>query len=166
VVFAPQKGASSEEVKRLDEALQRLSEVAGGREMASTPGAGAAGGLGFGLMRFAGARLVSGFDLVAEAIQLEDKVASADLVITGEGSLDQQTLGGKGPAGVAAMARRRGIPVVAAAGRAEARAAALFDGVMSLEVFGLPKAESISRAAELLEEIVGLNHDLLGKLVN
>lgn len=165
-VFGPQKGASPEEARRLDEILQRLSEVADAREMASAPGAGAAGGLGFGLMRFAKARLVSGFDLVAEAIQLEDKVASADLVITGEGSLDQQTLGGKGPAGVAAMARKRGIPVVAAAGRAEAGAAALFDGVMSLEVFGLPKEESISRAAELLEEIVRLNRDLLGKLVN
>jgi len=165
-VFGPQKGASAEDVERLDGILQRLADVSDGDEMAATPGAGAAGGLGFGLLRFANARLVSGFDLVAEAIRLEEKISSADLVITGEGSLDQQTLGGKGPAGVAAMAKKRGVPVVAVAGRAEAGAASLFDEVISLEMFGLAKEESIARAAELLEEGLKRNRERLAELVN
>ena len=165
-VFGPQKGASAEDVVRLDGILQRLAEVSGGLEIAGIPGTGAAGGIGFGLVRFAGARLISGFDLVAEAIGLEDKISAADLVITGEGSLDQQTLGGKGPAGVAAMAKKRGVPVAAVAGRVEPQAAALFDAVISLEIFALPKEESIARAAELLEEGVKRNRGALAKLPN
>lgn len=164
-IFGPQKGASAADVERLDGILKRLAQVSDGSGMAATPGAGAAGGLGFGLLRFTGARLVSGFDLVAEAIHLKEKVTAADLVITGEGSLDQQTLGGKGPSGVAGMARECGVPVVAVAGRVEEGAAALFDEVLSLEAFGLPKEESIARASELLETIVGHSHPLLEDLV-
>lgn len=165
-VFGPQKGASAEDVASLDRILQNLAEISSGEDVARMPGAGAAGGIGFGLVRFAGARLVSGFDLVAEAIQLEEKVAAADLVITGEGSLDLQTLGGKGPSGVAALAKKRGVPVVAVAGRVEPQAAALFDAVISLEMFGLSKEESIARAAELLEEGVKRNREPLVKLLN
>lgn len=164
-IFGPQKGASAADVERLDGILERLAQVSDGSGMAATPGAGAAGGLGFGLLRFTDARLVSGFDLVAEAIHLKEKVTAADLVITGEGSLDQQTLGGKGPSGVAGMARECGVPVVAVAGRVEESAAALFDEVLSLEAFGLPKEESIARASELLETIVGHSHPLLEDLV-
>jgi glycerate kinase len=165
-VFGPQKGASPENVASLDGILQRLADSSAGKEIAETAGTGAAGGIGFGLVRFAGARLVSGFDLVAEAIRLEEKIAVADLVITGEGSLDLQTLGGKGPAGVAALAKKRGVPVVAVAGRVEPQAAALFDAVVSLEMFALSKEESIARAAELLEEGVKRNCEPLRKLLN
>lgn len=161
VVFGPQKGAGVDDVVFLDGVLARLAEISGGREEAMVPGAGAAGGLGFGLMRFAGARLVPGFDLVAEALDLKSKFAGADLVITGEGSLDFQTLGGKGPAGIASIAREAGVPVMAVAGRAEDQAKALFDEVLSLEVFGLPKEESIARAAELVERVVRENRGLL-----
>lgn len=164
-VFGPQKGASAEDVLQLDGILQRLADISGGAEIANLPGAGAAGGIGFGLVRFAGARLISGFDLVAEAIGLEDKISAVDLVITGEGSLDQQTLGGKGPAGVAGMAKKRGVPAVAVAGRAEPGAAAIFDTVISLQMFGLPKEESIARAAELLEEGVRRERESLRALV-
>jgi glycerate kinase len=164
-VFGPQKGASPDDVAFLDEALSRLVLVSGGKVQAETPGAGAAGGLGFGLMRFAGAKLMSGFDLVAEALGLAERIARADLVITGEGSLDFQTLGGKGPSGVAAMAKVAGKPVVAIAGRVEECAVPLFHAALSLESFGLPLAESISRAPELVTSLVSGHEGLLRSLV-
>ena len=80
-------------------------------------GAGAAGGLGFGLLTFCRARIRSGFDVVAEAIGLRAKIERADIVITGEGKLDRQTLTGKGPAGVAQLARSLGKPVFAIVGQ-------------------------------------------------
>lgn len=160
-VFGPQKGASPEDVAFLDAALSALARISRGEPEANTPGAGAAGGLGFGLLRFTGAKLVPGFDLVAEALGLADRLKSADLVITGEGSLDAQTLGGKGPAGVAALARAAGIPVVAVAGRIEDVARPLFDACLSLESFGLPVAESISRAPELVTRLVADHAGLL-----
>jgi glycerate kinase len=164
-VFGPQKGASPEDVRFLDAALERLAEASNGVGIARTPGAGAAGGLGFGLMRFAGAELVAGFDIVADALQLAGRISAADLVITGEGSLDAQTLGGKGPAGVAAMARQAGKPVVAVAGRVEHAALPLFDHVMTLERYGLPRERSMAEAAEWLEKIVGEDSPILGALV-
>lgn len=160
-VFGPQKGAGPHDVVFLDGVLGRLATISEAGEIARIPGSGAAGGLGFGLVRFAGARLVSGFELVAEALSLREKIAAADLVITGEGALDSQTLGGKGPAGVAAWARMAGVPVVAIAGRIEPEAAALFDGALSLESFGLPKEDSIARAAELVGRIVRENIPML-----
>ncbi len=156
-VFGPQKGASPDDVAFLDAVLERLARVAGADGIALEPGTGAAGGLGFGLRRFAGARLVSGFSMVAEALGLERRIAEADLVITGEGSLDGQTLDGKGPAGVAGMARMAGVPVIAVAGRVEHAAAGLFDGVLSLQSFGFSKEESIARAASLVERLVAEN---------
>lgn len=165
VVFGPQKGASAADVEFLDTLLGRLAEISGGSETAETPGAGAAGGLGFGLMRFAGAKLVSGFEMVAAALDLGENIRNADLVITGEGSLDAQTLGGKGPSGVAAMAKESGVPAVAVAGRVEEVARGLFDAVLSLESFGLPKEESIARAGELVEAIVRRNIGVLEALV-
>lgn len=160
-VFGPQKGAGPEDVAFLDSVLAKLAEVADAEEIAHHPGAGAAGGLGFGLVRFSGARLVSGFDLVAEALRLQERIATADLVITGEGSLDSQTLGGKGPSGVAALARAAGKPVVAVAGRIEPEAAALFDGALSLQSFGLPVEECIARAGELVTDLLRRHADLL-----
>ena len=156
-VYGPQKGASPDDVIFLDGVLRKLAEISGSGDIAGSPGAGAAGGLGFGLMRFAGARLVSGFDLISDVLGLERKIAEADLVITGEGSLDSQTLCGKGPAGVAAMARAAGTPVIAVAGRIEPEAGALFDAALSLQSFGLPKEESIARASELVRRIVAEN---------
>ena len=163
-VFGPQKGATPEDVEFLDGVLSKLAVISNGEAEAQTPGAGAAGGLGFGLLRFADAKLVPGFDLVAEALGMADRLKSADLVVTGEGSLDVQTLGGKGPAGVAAMAKAAGIPVVAVAGRIEDTARPLFDACLSLESFGLPVAESIARAPELVTALVAEHADLLAGL--
>ena len=118
-VYGPQKGATPAMVRRLDGGLRRLAEVARrdlGVDVAEIPGAGAAGGLGFGLLAFCGARMRRGVEMVAEAVRLEQKLAGCDLVITGEGRMDGQTVNGKTPMGVAAVAQRAGVPVIAICG--------------------------------------------------
>lgn len=120
-VFAPQKGADTETVERLDNGLKHFSEVVAKskgaiEDYAQTPGAGAAGGLGFGLMAFLNARLVSGVDMVLDAIGFDSIIKDADLIITGEGKVDTQTLTGKTPYGVLQRAKLQGIPVVAIGG--------------------------------------------------
>lgn len=118
-VFAPQKGADPQCVSFLEGALEHFADVVESDLACAhreAPGAGAAGGIGFGLLAFCGASMEPGFDLVSRAVGLEARVAQADLVLTGEGRVDLQTLEGKGPAGVAAMARAFGKPVIAFAG--------------------------------------------------
>lgn len=118
-VYGPQKGVRMERMPAFEAALERLASIVQrdlGMDMVSAPGAGAAGGLGYGLMTFCRASMQPGFDLVAQVTGLEAAVRAADLVITGEGCIDAQTLHGKGPAGVADMARRLGKPVVAVGG--------------------------------------------------
>lgn len=118
-VFGPQKGASPSDVVLLDGALATFVtalEAATGRSVRDVPGAGAAGGLGAAFLAL-GARRRRGVDVVIDAVGLDDAVAGADLVLTGEGSIDEQTLAGKTPAGVAEVAARHGVPVVAFAGR-------------------------------------------------
>lgn len=156
-IFGPQKGATDDEIALLDDVLARLAEVAGAGEMAVTPGAGAAGGLGFGLMRFGAARLRNGFNMVAEALGLQAQISAADVVITGEGSLDAQTLQGKGPMGVALMARELGKKVIGVAGKVHPAIAGSqwFDATLSMESFGLDEAECMFRADELLRELSG-----------
>lgn len=150
-VFGPQKGATAEDVDFLEMVLGRLVEVSGFDELARRPGAGAAGGLGFGMMAWAGARLESGFEMVSQALDLEARIRQVDLVVTGEGSLDEQTLAGKGPAGVAELARKIGVPVVGVGGRVEGELGGLFDRLLSLEDCGVGLEESMRRAAELVE---------------
>ena len=121
-LFGPQKGADEAQVALLEAQLQRWASLlasAAGRsvaEVVSTPGAGAAGGLGAALLA-CGARLVPGFAHVASLVGLVDALAGADLVLTGEGSFDAQSALGKGPVGVADLARAAGVPVVVLAGR-------------------------------------------------
>jgi glycerate kinase len=119
-VYGPQKGAAPAEVARLDAALGRWADAvqrATGLDLAGMPGAGAAGGVGFAAMAVLGATLQPGIGLILELVGFPAALSGAGLVITGEGSLDRQTLHGKAPAGVAATARSAGIPVVAVAGR-------------------------------------------------
>jgi glycerate 2-kinase len=118
-IYGPQKGASPEMVALLDDALRHFGDVTKvqlGKDVAQVPGSGAAGGLGGGLMAFLGARLQSGVDLIMETVGLESQIEGADLVFTGEGKLDEQTLMGKVPQGVARVAREHGVPVIAIAG--------------------------------------------------
>ena len=156
-VFGPQKGAAGDKIDNLERALAKLADVVSkefGVDYRDEPGTGAAGGLGFGLMSFCGARIRPGFDVVAEAVRLESKIKDVDLVITGEGSLDRQTLEGKTPAGVARLARKLGKRVFAIAGRREEnrQVRELFDEVYELAEPGMSEKESIKRAAELLRE--------------
>lgn len=118
-VYGPQKGATPADVAFLDAVLSRLADLAvaaGRRDLRDLPGAGAAGGLGWGLATFAGARLVRGFDVVAQLTGLADALAGAALCITGEGRIDRQSLEGKVVAGVAQLAAAAGVAVLAIGG--------------------------------------------------
>jgi glycerate 2-kinase len=154
-IFGPQKGVTPDKIDMFEKTLTRLADVVARDldvDVRQEAGAGAAGGLGFGLMSFCGARVRPGFDVVAEAVGLEAKMKDVDLVITGEGSLDRQTLEGKTPAGVAALARKLGKPVYAIVGRADKdrQARELFDSIFVLNG-SIPEAAQLlqKRAAEL-----------------
>ena len=116
VVFGPQKGATPQQVEQLDDSLRRLAERTDKLQAANTPGAGAAGGLGFGMLAWFGATLASGVQTVIDAVDLQSRLRQADLCFTGEGKLDEQTLHGKTPIGVARAAKRAGIPCIALVG--------------------------------------------------
>ena len=121
-MFGPQKGATPEEEDVLEEAMSVLAERIEsdlGLDVAEIPGAGAGGGMGAGLIAFFGARLQSGFDLVAEATGLAHAASGAQLVVTGEGRLDSQSLRGKATIGVARLARAAHVPSVVIAGSIE-----------------------------------------------
>lgn len=152
-VFGPQKGVREADFPAFEQALSSLASFFP-TEIAVTPGAGAAGGLGFGLMAFCGARLVSGFGIVSELLKLEESVAAADLIVTGEGSLDDQTLNGKGPHGVAELARRHGRPVVAVGGRVTEAAQAGFTCTVAVTPPDMPLDEAMRRAPELIEAAI------------
>ena len=118
-VFGPQKGVDANTATQLEAGLERLADIVSrdlGTDHRETPGAGAAGGLGFGLLAFCNAEIVPGFDYICNRIDLDTAAQEADWVITGEGSMDSQTLSGKGPHGVAKLAQKHGKPVGAIAG--------------------------------------------------
>ena len=159
-VYGPQKGAGPELVERLDRALSQWADVVAattGSDERDLPGAGAAGGLAYGAVAVLGARLRTGAEVVQELTGLEEALVGADLVVTGEGSLDDQTLRGKAPAGVAAAARRVGVAVVAVAGRCLLDDRTLAEtGISSvhslLDEESLP-GEAFARPGPLLEQI-------------
>jgi glycerate kinase len=156
-VFGPQKGVSKRDLDNLERALARLADVVAtefGFDHRNEAGAGAAGGLGFGLLSFCGATIRPGFEVVADEVGLEAKMKDADLVITGEGSLDRQTLEGKTPVGVARLARKLGKPVFAIVGRAseDRELHEIFEGIYQNARPGMSQQESMKRAAELLRE--------------
>ena len=118
-VYGPQKGATPEMVQRLDDALSNFATVVKKdlkKDVAEMSGAGAAGGLGAGMMAFMGAELKAGVDIVLDTVNLRDKLSSVDLVITGEGGMDFQTIYNKAPIGVARIASEHNIPTIAIAG--------------------------------------------------
>ena len=157
-VFGPQKGADPEDVARLDAALAHWADVVArttGRDLRDVPGAGAAGGAGFGALALLAATLRPGIDLVLELAGFDAAARGATLVVTGEGSLDEQSLAGKAPVGVASAARRAGARTVAVAGRTllapgHAEAAGI-SAVYPLSDLEPDPARSIAHAAALLE---------------
>ena len=158
-MFGPQKGADPRMVEELDACLAHLADVISkdlGCDFRNTPGAGAAGGLGFGLLSFCGAEIRSGFETLAAILHLEEQIAASDIVLSGEGRLDPQTLEGKGPAGVAALARTHGKRVFAFAGAivGDPRLGELFEQTFAITPAGMPIEEAMHNAARLLEESV------------
>lgn len=152
-VYGRQKGVTDFEF--FESRLRRVADIAKrdlGVDHRDVPGAGAAGGLGWGLMTFCGATLTSGFDLIADLIHLRERIAGAQVVITGEGRLDAQTLHGKGPMGVANLARELGKPVAAFAGAIEAedQLRTRFDLLCAIKPAAMPLAEAMQRGPELL----------------
>ena len=156
-VYGAQKGV--DDIDFFEARLEKLADMVSrdlGVDHRNVPGAGAAGGLGFGLMSFCNAKLVGGFQLIAEVTDLERRIARSTLVITGEGRVDGQTLFGKGPAGVAAMARRHGVPVIAVAGAVEEVQAVrdCFTEAYAVKPETMALAEAMERGEELIEETV------------
>ena len=157
-VYGPQKGATPAMVAELDRALARFAEVAEratGRDVARLPGAGAAGGLGAGLLLFTPARLRPGVGVVLEAVGFEALLRGASLVLTGEGRTDAQTAMGKAPAGVAAAARRHGVPVICLSGGlgegAEEVLALGVDALAGIVPGPMPLEEAMRHAPSLVE---------------
>ncbi len=156
-VFGPQKGATTDQLRLLEDALGRLADIVArdlGADYRFRAGAGAGGGLAFGLMSFCGATIRRGFEVVAEAIGLERKMGSADIVVTGEGSLDRQSLDGKAPVEVARLARKLGKRIFAVVGRTDddARLTELFDGIYAVADPSRSEADNMAQAGELLRQ--------------
>ena len=150
-IFAPQKGASPEVVERLDRALRHYAEVVD-KESAEVAGAGAAGGMGYALHTMLGARMCPGIEIVLTLLDFERRAEGAALVVTGEGSIDAQTLHGKAPAGVLRAAQRLSIPVVALGGRVEGIEELLaggFSHVHAITPFGQPTEVAMQRATAI-----------------
>ncbi|MFD2257946.1 glycerate kinase [Luteolibacter algae] len=156
-VYGPQKGLLPGELKTAELGLSRIVDLVRthlGNVYSEVPGAGAAGGLGFGLMTFCGAELESGFDSIAAALDAEGRISKADLVITAEGSLDSQTLEGKTPHRVSKLARKHDIPVYALAGKIEDDELLQehFDGICSIMNSPMSLEKAMADAPELLEK--------------
>ena len=156
-VYGPQKGATPEMVEKLDQYMDRYADIIKrdlGADVKNAPGAGAAGGLGAGLMAFLNAELKLGIDIVIDAAGLEGHLKDADLVITGEGMIDSQTIYGKTPIGVAKAAKKFGIPVIGIAGGISDDASVVYengiDALMSIVSYPMSLEMAIERAHELV----------------
>ena len=160
-IYGPQKGATSEMVEFLDAALSNYDQILQrdlGQDVGKVPGAGAAGGLGAGLMALLGGLLVSGIELVLDVLDFDKKVKGACLVLTGEGKFDAQSAFGKVPMGVAHRARKLGVPVVVIAGSVLPSAEILHgEGVTAyFSILNQPMSlnEAMDHGAELVENQV------------
>jgi glycerate kinase len=154
-VYSPQKGAAPGTVEELERSLANFADLVRrdlNCDFRATPGSGAAGGLGFGLLSFCQATIRSGFDTFAEMIELDRLIRSVDLVVTGEGLLDPQTLEGKGPGGIAQRARQAGKPVIAFAGavRGEPTLSETFDACFAIANGPMTPEQSMREARVLL----------------
>lgn len=167
-VYGPQKGATPAMISELDQALRHYAGVAKmslDKDIAESPGAGAAGGLGAGLMIFTSAQLRPGVQIVLEATNFEDKVKNADLVITGEGRTDFQTAHGKAPVGVAKLAKKYNVPIVCLSGGLGAGCEEVYkhgiDGLLSI----VPQPMTLEACIDSSEELVQRATERLCRLI-
>jgi glycerate kinase len=144
-IYGPQKGATVEMIATLDSAMDGFSKLLGKQDLAVYPGAGAAGGLGFALMTFANAQLESGIALVLSVIGMEESLKGSTLCFTGEGKIDGQSKCGKVPVGIAKLAKKHNVPVIAFAGD-------IGEGTESLYELGIDAIVSTTNAAMPLEK--------------
>ena len=151
--YSPQKGASPADVDFMEAALEKFARLCSGQlktDFKNSPGAGAAGGTGFGLMTFCNADVVPGFQWLSQLLDLESRVAASDLVVTGEGMIDAQTLCGKGPGAIAALARNHGKRIIAFCGTATSDAQGAFDACVPIVCSTVSVEASIRNAASFL----------------
>jgi len=155
-IFGPQKGATPQQVEELDALLEQLATRCGKLAEAETSGAGAAGGLGFAMLAFFVAQLRPGFDIVADAVRLRDRLRGAALCVTGEGRLDASSLSGKAAVGVARMCRELNVPCVAIVGSVDDASlpelSALFTKIMPIHQPSMPLADAMRDAETLVED--------------
>ena len=150
-VYARQKGADDNMIEKLDQGMRSFSQViqqTTGKDISPIPGSGAAGGMGGGMLAFFNAELRSGADLLLELSQFESKIENADLIITGEGRIDRQSLMGKIPGKILEIGKRKGIPVIAIAGCVEDKEvlkAAGFKGIFATKPDSMPLEEAMKK---------------------
>ena len=167
-VYGPQKGATPEMIEELDANLAHFNKIVQrdlSKSVGDVPGAGAAGGLGAGLMAFLNASLKSGIEIVTEATQLSKQFAGADLVITGEGQINFQTVFGKTPVGVAKVAKTHNIPVIAIAGSIADRSDGVYNAGIDAIVDIVPEPMSLETAIEKATTLIETAAERAGRMI-
>lgn len=158
-VFSPQKGATSDEVEQLELGLQNLRKVskkALGKEYGDTQGAGAAGGIGFALLTLLGGQLESGIQKIMRLIKLEEEIKRADLVITGEGQMDGQSIKGKAPIGIAKLAKKYKLPVIAITGSIGNSIEKVYENDVDLVISSTSSPMTLEEAVKNSDKLLGL----------
>ena len=163
-VYGPQKGV--QDFAWFEQRLEHLTFLVKrnlGKDFKDVAGAGAAGGLGFGLMTFANAQLVPGFELIAQHMQLAQRIQNADMVFTGEGRMDAQSLQGKGPVGVARLCQKLHKPIVGVVGSYEKSTAldAVFDLLIAIKPEAMDLADAMKRTPELIHDAINEHREIL-----
>jgi len=167
-IYGPQKGASKDQVKELDQGLKHIAEIIKddlGKEVNEIPGAGAAGGLGAGLSAFLDAKLRPGIKIVMEASKLREKMKKVDLVVTGEGKIDGQTASGKTPVGVSRIAKKEELPVIAVAGTIGEDAEKVYDEGIDFLYSVIDKPMTLKEAIDNADELLIKTGYNLGKFI-
>ena len=167
-VYGPQKGAPPEMIEVLDANLAHFDKIVQrdlSKSVGNVPGAGAAGGLGAGLMAFLEASLKSGIEIVTEATQLSKRLAGADLVITGEGQINFQTVFGKTPVGVAKVAKTHNIPVIAIAGSIADNSDGVYDAGIDAMIDIVPEPMALETAIENATTLIETAAERAGRMV-
>lgn len=167
-IYGRQKGADEAMIEELDQALRHFAELVEkqlGKDYIDTPGAGAAGGLGYGLLVFTQAEMKSGIDVVLDLIKLDDHIKDQDLIVTGEGRMDNQTAFGKTPVGVSMAGKRHGVPTVAVVGSIALDTEAVYDKGISLVLDIVHQPMTLEQAITNAKPLVENAGKTIGRLL-